>query len=235
MPKSATVTDDGKRPLRQAPRHLDAEPVVAVEDVADAGDEDAGHRPPSGSSSSTSSCSEKEAMARKAVEPEVAAGIVEQGHGDVHAILEIALDRLDHRLLVLQDDVHDVGAALRIEAHTGADRKPAAVDQQRGDPGSRLCRVAQAPVPADIVAGGEIDLRAGRRMAPCSRPNCAGVNASTRSSKARAWVSARGHLALFGLGHRQDAQGQDFVDLGAVEQVAGAFRGDLRVVVENDR
>ena len=44
-----------------------------------------------------------------------------------------------------------------------------------------------------------------------------------------------GHFLLFGIGHRQDAQGQDLVDLGAVEQIARAFRGDLRVVVENDR
>ena len=43
------------------------------------------------------------------------------------------------------------------------------------------------------------------------------------------------HLALLLVGHRQDAQGEDLVDLGAVEEVARALRCHHRVVVENDR
>src|ERR1700730_7212848 len=42
------------------------------------------------------------------------------------------------------------------------------------------------------------------------------------------------HLSLFFLGHRQDSEREDFVDFGPVKQTAGAFRSDLRVVVEND-
>ena len=91
-------------------------------------------------------------MTRIAIEPEIAAGIVEQGHGDMHAILEVALDRLDYRLLVLQDDIHDVGAPLRIEAHMGADGKPPAVYPKRDEARFRVVGTR-----AFIVAGGEID------------------------------------------------------------------------------
>jgi hypothetical protein len=44
----------GQRSLRPKPRHLDAESVIAVEDVADPGDEDRAHGgfPDSGSTSS---------------------------------------------------------------------------------------------------------------------------------------------------------------------------------------
>jgi len=42
-------------------------------------------------------------------------------------------------------------------------------------------------------------------------------------------------LGLLVVGEGEDAQGQDLVDLGRVAEVAGAFRGDRREVVEDDR
>jgi hypothetical protein len=39
----------------------------------------------------------------------------------VNAIFEIALDRLDHRHPVSQDQIHNVGAALRVEPHSVPD------------------------------------------------------------------------------------------------------------------
>ena len=140
----------------------------------------------------------------------------------MHPILEIALDRLDHRLLALEDDVHDVGAALRIEAHMGADRKPAAVDQQRGEPRFDL-------------AGSEIDLRARTPQGAVQPAELRWGQGLDPFEQGAGMAVGGGHLLLFGIGHRQNAQGQDLVDLGAVEQIAWAFGGDLRVVVKNDR
>src|ERR1700751_431396 len=42
------------------------------------------------------------------------------------------------------------------------------------------------------------------------------------------------HLLLLLIGQSHDAQRQDFIDLRAVKQIAGAFGTDLRIVVEND-
>ena len=42
------------------------------------------------------------------------------------------------------------------------------------------------------------------------------------------------HLALFVVGEREDAQRKNLVDLGGVEEIAGAFRSDLRMVVKDD-
>jgi hypothetical protein len=43
------------------------------------------------------------------------------------------------------------------------------------------------------------------------------------------------HRPLLVIGQGEDAEGEDLVDLGGVEQVAGALGGDLRIVVEDDR
>src|SRR5271156_6199523 len=43
------------------------------------------------------------------------------------------------------------------------------------------------------------------------------------------------HFLLFFVCHGQNTQRQNFVDLRAVEEIAGAFRSNLRVIVENDR
>ena len=43
------------------------------------------------------------------------------------------------------------------------------------------------------------------------------------------------YFQLFRIGHRQDAQRQDLIDLGPVEEIPGTLRRDLRIVVEDDR
>ena len=48
------------------------------------------------------------------------------------------------------------------------------------------------------------------------------------------WVGAA-CLGLLVVGQRQHPEGEDLVDLGGVAQVTGALRGDLRMVVEDDR
>jgi hypothetical protein len=45
----------------------------------------------------------------------------------------------------------------------------------------------------------------------------------------------RGHRRLLFVGEGQDAEREQLVNLRVVEQIGGAFRGDLRVVVEDDR
>ena|SRR5579872_2224585 len=47
-------------------------------------------------------------------------------------------------------------------------------------------------------------------------------------------VVAAAHLELFVIGHGEDSQRQDFIDLRAVEKIARAFGSDLRIVVKND-
>src|ERR1700761_9200858 len=43
------------------------------------------------------------------------------------------------------------------------------------------------------------------------------------------------HLPLFLIRHGQNTQGENFVDLRSIKELAGAFLGDLRKVVQNDR
>ena len=42
------------------------------------------------------------------------------------------------------------------------------------------------------------------------------------------------HFAFLIIGEGEDAQGEDFVDLGGVEEIASAFGSDLRMVVQDD-
>ena len=71
-------------------------------------------------------------------------------------------------------------------------------------------------------------------MAPWSCIICSAAIDSVRWRMRRARSSDCPHLALFLVGQRQDAQRQDLVDLGAVEQVARTLGRDLRVVVQDD-
>jgi hypothetical protein len=59
-------------------------------------------------------------VARHAVETQIAALVIKDGHRDVDPILEVAFDRLDDRHLVLQHDVHDIGPASRAQANSVA-------------------------------------------------------------------------------------------------------------------
>src|SRR5215510_6477058 len=43
------------------------------------------------------------------------------------------------------------------------------------------------------------------------------------------------HLLLLLIRHRHDAQREQFVNFRSVVEIARAFRGDLRIIIENDR
>ena len=66
-------------------------------------------------------------MARHPLHSQITAGIIEQRHRHMHAVLEVAFDRLDDRDLVLQHDVEHIPARLRSQAHAIADFQGRAV------------------------------------------------------------------------------------------------------------
>ncbi len=76
---------------------------------------------------------------------------------------------------------------------------------------------------------------AAMRIAPCRRSQISGGIASTASTTAAARGSVARASRLLLVGEHQRAQAEDLVDLGAVEQVRRALRGELRVVGEDDR
>ena len=100
MPKSTTRTPAGSSSAARRLRHLHPEPVVAQEDVPDAGD--AGCRlcviprspswPPQRLDLGGR---EEEAVARLTPQAEVPAGVVVQRDGDVDPVLVVLHDRLD--------------------------------------------------------------------------------------------------------------------------------------------
>ncbi len=116
----------------------------------------------------------------------------------MEAILEVPLDRLDDRDLVLEHDVHHVAARLGAQAHAVADGQPVR--------GRRPARVSQRAV----------------QFRQPLRPEALGAGQQRRGARID-----RRHVALLLVCHRQDAQDEDFVDLGGVEQIAGTLRRDL--------
>ena len=74
--------------------------------------------------------------------------------------------------------------------------------------------------------------RGQRRAGACSCSSRQRLGALEDLARARVGVA---HLGLLLVGQREDVQGQQLVDLAAVEQVAGALGRDPRVVLEDDR
>ena len=58
--------------------------------------------------------------------------------------------------------------------------------------------------------------------------------ASVRSSIGASALIRLAHLALLIVGQSQDAQRENFVDLGAVKKIASAFLRDFGIVIKND-
>ena len=71
-------------------------------------------------------------------------------------------------------------------------------------------------------------------MVPCRPRIWSRSSASVRCSRADSVVDG-GCLLPFCVGQGLDAERQDFIDLRAVEKIAGAFVGDLRIIVQDDR
>ena len=144
-------------------------------------------------------------MADLARDSEIAAGIVLHGDGEVNTIFKIAFDRFDNRDFSIEGNIKDVGLFVRTQA--------------------------------DPVAFANSSLLAFRRprMAPCSFASLFGRQSLRAFQDLAAAVAGFAHLALFFIAERQHAKGEHLVDLGAVEEIALAFRRDLRVVVKDDR
>ena len=102
--------------MRQPPRDLDAEAVVAQKDIADAGDQDARR-----------SCgfdlldAKEEAVAGLAQHTQIFAGIVIEHDGKMNLALVILLDAFDDADLAGQREIQDVAAGLRAQADAVAD------------------------------------------------------------------------------------------------------------------
>ena len=100
--------------------------------------------------------------------------------------------------------------------------------------GRRVPPRARRPV-VGTVAGRPARRRAGRAGRRAAAAGRSAVIASQRSMIARGPRVGGPGLGLLLVGHRHHPQGEDLVDLGGVEQRAGALRRDCRVVVQDDR
>ncbi len=122
-----------------------------------------------------------------------------------------------------------VAALPRTQAHSISHLHFHAVDGQPVD-----LRLVFQQLPLPLVHGASSLSGRRPRTAPCSFMNCSTGMASVRSRIWRArssdWRISRFSSSV----KRHDAQRKDLVDLRAVEQIAGAFGSNLRIIVEND-
>ena len=182
-------------------------------------------RAPSGS---TSSQREEEAVARLAPRAEVAAGVVLEHDGEVHRAADRparATRRSPTCPASARSKTSPPGAGLQPHAAAAADL----------DAVHRHGRAARGP---RALPAGPLHRRrssATSRTAPCRRISSSGVRRlGALEDLARARVGGA-HLGLLLVGQAEDVEGQQLVDLPAVEQVAGALGRDPRVVGEDDR
>ena len=157
---------------------------------------------------------------------QVAGGIVVDGYGDVHEILDVLMNRAHRRDLSVQEKVPDVGPALWVQPDARALAYFRAVHEdaihaghvQRGEGICRPRRVGlrlkqRAMQPREVFgaeAFGSLD-------------NCA-----------RPLVGCACFVALV-VGEAANAEHHQLVDLGCVEGIRFALRRDGRKVVENYR
>ena len=230
MPRMPKSTTPRRRPAaRAAPAAVgqrDAEAVVAEEDVADPGDEDAPLRRGAARGRAARPRRGRRRSGARAAGAEVAARVV-------------------------LDDDREVDGARRGPARAprrSPSRRPARGRRRRrprAGAAARGCRGARAPRRPRRVRAGPLELLpAGARSSPAHpeladrpvqahqlvlgvAPRCA------RGSRARGVRGA--HLGLLLVGQAEDVQHEQLVDLAAVEEVAGALGGDPRMVLEDDR
>ncbi len=223
MPKSIDASRLGRRgAIGQAPHHLDAEPVVAEEDVADAGDEH-------GRRSRLAACGGHAAARprrprRRSGGPAGAAGrgrgrVVVDDHGQVDSALEVLLDRLDRGDLARRAPGRRCRrrrAAAAAPGRPAAARRPPIAQRRRAGGGPRARRT---PI-RSWRSSSAVARTAHRRRAAASSARAQRLGALEQLPRARVGAP---HLVLLLVGQRQDAQREDLVDLGAVEEVAGAL------------
>ena len=219
MPKSPTLTPEGSSRACRRRDDLAAEAVVAQPRVADAGDEDlllgrlrhVWH---------TSTSPVKKNRKRPVSRISVLAGIVVDGHAEVELVLVVEVDALDRGDAAVEDLV--VGVAAVLEAQHDL------VAQAVGD-----------AVDVDLLLAGRLGVRRPRgsesTVRPCRARRSSGVAAAARSIISRTAGSAAAISVALAVAEREDVQQQRLLDLGAVEEVAAALGGELRVVGQHDR
>ena len=175
-----------------------------------------------GSTGSTSSGAKKKRCASWAATPRSRPGSSATVTTRWTRALHVLLDRLDDREPPGEREVQDVGAGARAQTHVAAAAQLDAVDGDRLGPGPLELLPAHRAIPSS-------------RTAPCRRISSSCESASVRSRISARLRIGRPHLGLLRVGHREDVQDEQLVDLAAVEQVAGALGRDPRLVLEDDR
>jgi hypothetical protein len=62
-------------------------------------------------------------MSRKSIDAQIAAGIVHERYGDMHAIVEVPFDRQNRRRSAFEREIKDVATRFGVKTHMLADRK----------------------------------------------------------------------------------------------------------------
>ncbi len=163
-------------------------------------------------------------MARLAEQTEVAARVVVEHQRQMDRAFVVLLDGIDDGGLAGEEQIHGVTAArARAKPDARAGRQLDALVGHHG-----LLRFA-LPTRATPI-------RSWRALGDLPQPAYGSVQSGPMLRRQSfgpvenlpgAIVGLAG-LALLLVGHRQDAQRQDLVDLSAVEEITVALRGDLR-------
>ena len=242
MPADADVDDvDLRRQAaggEQAPRHLGAEAVVGEEDVADPGDEDPHDALPgvsrprarrAGSTGTGRGVAWRSAPGSSSIE--TATWVCRRRRAGRPARWPRRPRRNVSCASLPGPGMRITGAAARHRSRRPPARRRMSGSTDASAPGSHH------GVPG-VTRVGTVVRRRGRppgRTVPCSRSNIAGPMASSASRMSGRPRVGGPRLALLVVGEGERAQAEDLVVLGAVEEVGRALRGELRVVVEDDR
>ena len=257
MPKSRAVTPSGSSRAGEPADDLAAEAVVAQEDVADAGDERPGHRPASAAagtgSRNSSGGSRSSGRPRDGGRSRGSSGSVTATWTSSSTVSKMASTVARRpRRKKSNASARRVGCRRTTEPFDTADT----VDEDRRELGRHAClglpdghweraveagssrsgtrarRACARRVAVHLVIAARRAQVPDRAVEPIE--SSGGIDVRGVDDRAGAQVGRpRGGLLLVRQGH--DPQGQDLVDLGPVEQVALALRGDGRVVVQDDR
>src|SRR5918997_3642399 len=170
---------------------------------------------------------EEEPVPEDTVPTQVPARIVLQRDRDIDPVLVVLFYTLDDRDLLLERDVHDVATRAGPEQDPASllDLDAAYVHALKRGPLLQLSKEIPPLLPQHPeLSDGSVqvhELLLGKSLGPLQ-------------NLARPRV--RGTLLFFLLLREgENVQNEQLVDLAPVEQVAGALRGDLGVVVEDDR
>jgi len=150
---------------------------------------------------------------------EIFAGVFLQDHCEMNARLSVLLDRLHERSFPGERNIHDVGATFRMDAHTVASLHAESPDGNTLEPrgGAEIVfartQVTHAPMHFHEMVWSE-------RLGPLE--NAPGE------------VIDLPHLRFLRVGHCHDPQCKNLIDLGAITEVARAFRRNPRVIIENN-